>query len=312
MILLGIESATELVGVAVGDDDGPRAAVWASGRRRHAEALAPAVEHVLDQAEVELSDLAAIAVDLGPGLFTGLRVGVATAKGLAQGLGIGVVGLTSLEVLAAAALDAGWPGEVAAVVDARRGEVFVARYGAGAPRGGRRCRPARRPAAPPRPWPTELARAGPGVLAVGDGARRYAGLLDPLDGVTVAGPSLAGPRPEVLVALAVGRLAAGEPADAGGCGSAGLPARGRRPYQLVRRRAPVRRGPGDPGAVAHAPAGPAGSWPSRRPSSPSPGASTSSPPSWPCGKGRAYRVARAGARRRRLLRADVRGATRPT
>ncbi len=54
-----------------------------------------------------------------------------------------------------------------------------------------------------------MAQAGAGVLAVGDGARRYAGLLEPLVGVTVAGPSLASPRPEVLVALAAGRLAAG-------------------------------------------------------------------------------------------------------
>ena len=61
-----------------------------------------------------LADLGAVAVDLGPGLFTGLRVGVATAKGLAQGLGMGVVGVTSCEVLAAGALDAGWPGPVAA------------------------------------------------------------------------------------------------------------------------------------------------------------------------------------------------------
>ena len=68
------------------------------------------------------------AVDLGPGLFTGLRVGVATAKGLAQGLGIGMVGVTSLEVLARAAFDTGWEGPVVAAVDARRGEVFAARY----------------------------------------------------------------------------------------------------------------------------------------------------------------------------------------
>ena len=87
-----------------------------------------------------------------------------------------------------------------------------------------------------------MAQAGAGVLAVGDGARRYAGLLEPLVGVTVAGPSLASPRPEVLVALAAGRLAAGDRGLAGGRGPARLPARARRPDQL-----------GDP-----QPAGPAG------------------------------------------------------
>jgi tRNA threonylcarbamoyladenosine biosynthesis protein TsaB len=210
VILLGIESATELAGVAVGGEDGPRACVWASGRRRHAEALAPAVVHVLDQAGVELGDLSAVAVDIGPGLFTGLRVGVATAKGLAQGLGIGVVALTSLEVLAAAALEGGWAGPVAAVVDARRGEVFCAWYqGAGGEPTETRP-PARRT---PEELVRDLERAGTGVLAVGDGARRYAALLEPLPGVTLAGPSLASPRPEVLVALAAGRLAAGLQAE---------------------------------------------------------------------------------------------------
>ena len=132
---------------------------------------------------------------------------MATAKGLAQGLGIGVVGLTSLEVLAAAALESGWPGPVAAVVDARRGEVFAGWYEAGG--AGELVEtgpPARRT---PEALAREVAQAGAGVLAVGDGARRYAGLLEPLVGVTVAGPSLASPRPEVLVALAAGRLAAG-------------------------------------------------------------------------------------------------------
>ena len=66
-----------------------------------------------------------MAVDLGPGLFTGLRVGVAAAKGLAQALGIGVVGLSSLDILPRAAAQCGHRGRVLAAVDARRGEVFA-------------------------------------------------------------------------------------------------------------------------------------------------------------------------------------------
>lgn len=218
MILLGIESATELVGVAVADDDGARAAVWATGRRRHGEALAPAITHVLEQAEVALEDVGVVAVDLGPGLFTGLRVGVATAKGLAQGLGIGIVGVTSVEVLARAAFDAGWGGSVVAVVDARRSEVFAARY---RPAPGGRPGAMEETAPPARYSPEGLAAelatgsaTGPAtgdgpVLAVGDGARRYAGELSGVAGLTIAGPSLAGPPPGVLVALAAERLAAG-------------------------------------------------------------------------------------------------------
>ena len=214
MILLGIESATELVGVAVADDDGPRAGVWIAGRRRHAESLAPAIAHVLEQADLTLGDLGAVAVDVGPGLFTGLRVGVATAKGLAQGLGIGIVGLQSLEVLARAAFDAGWPGPVVSVVDARRGEVFAARYRptAGRPPGfmAESSPPARyTPEALAAELAADLAGGDGPILAVGDGARRYAGVLGPVAGLTMAGRSLDGPPPAVLVALAAERLAAG-------------------------------------------------------------------------------------------------------
>ncbi|HEX3946932.1 MAG TPA: tRNA (adenosine(37)-N6)-threonylcarbamoyltransferase complex dimerization subunit type 1 TsaB, partial [Acidimicrobiales bacterium] len=179
MIVLGIETATELVGVALADPDGPRAAVWATGRRRHAESLAPAIAHVLDQAGLTLQQVDAVAVDLGPGLFTGLRVGVATAKGLAQGMGLGLLGLASTEVLAAAAYRTGHRGPVIAVVDGRRSEVFAARYasdGDGVA--------FTEVSAPSRYTPEALAaelsaaiRAGGpegGWLAVGDGAHRYA------------------------------------------------------------------------------------------------------------------------------------------
>jgi tRNA threonylcarbamoyladenosine biosynthesis protein TsaB len=199
LMLLGIETAAGLVGVALADADGPLAGVWLRGDRRHAEALAPAVEHVLAQAGVALADLDAIAVDVGPGLFTGLRVGVATAQGLAAGLGIGVVEVTSVEVLTRQAYDCGWEGAVAAVVDARRAEVFVARYEA----------PGVETEAPSRQSPEALADklAGvPGTLLVGTGAHRYAGLFGGA-GLRVA--AIREPSPRVLVSIAADRLAAG-------------------------------------------------------------------------------------------------------
>lgn len=222
MILLGIESATDLVGVSVADDHGPRACVWTTGGRRHGEVLAPAIAYVLEQAKLALEDLDAVAVDLGPGLFTGLRVGVVTAKALAQGLGVGIVGVSSLDVLARAAFDAGCQGPVAAVVDARRGEVFAARFRA-APGGTRRVMEEVSPAARfvPADLAAELAEAmgsagsggsaksGGAMLAVGDGARRYAAELSEVPGLVLAGPSLASPPPAVLVTLAAERLAAG-------------------------------------------------------------------------------------------------------
>lgn len=205
MIVLGIESATELAGVAIGDGDGPRAVAFVTGLRRHGETLAPMVAHVLAQAELSLSDVEAVAVDIGPGLFTGLRVGIATAKGFAQGIGIGMIGVTSLELLAHGAFDAGWPGPVLAAVDGRRGEVFAATYRPGADREPLEVAPPRRFS--PEDLRDELAaRSAREVLAVGDGARRYAALISDVRGVHLAGPSLAAPLPASLVAMASQRL----------------------------------------------------------------------------------------------------------
>ncbi len=97
--------------------------------RRHAEALAPQMRFVCEQAGVALGDVEAVAVDHGPGLYTGLRAGLATAKATAAALGIGVVPVGSLEALAfGAAVDARPGGTVLSVLDARRGEVFWAWY----------------------------------------------------------------------------------------------------------------------------------------------------------------------------------------
>ena len=211
MIALGLESATELVGAAVADETGVRAAQWSTGRRRHVESLAPAIEQVLAQSEIPLSALDVVVVDVGPGLFTGLRVGIATAQGLAQGLGIGVLAISSLEVLAAQAVAAGWPGAVLSVVDARRGEVFSAAYERDGEVPVELFPPAVR-------LPADLAAAAyeargaavaaADVLAIGDGARRYAEELGAA-GVVVAGPAFVGPSPAALVALGLDRLRCG-------------------------------------------------------------------------------------------------------
>lgn len=198
-MLLGIETAAGLVGVALADADGPLAGVWLRGDRRHAETLAPAIDHVLTQAGVSLGDVDAIAVDVGPGLFTGLRVGVATAQGLAAGLGVGVVEVTSVDVLAREAYDSGWEGPVGAVVDARRTEVFAARYE----------RACAQTEAPARHTPATLAAqlaAVPGILLVGTGAHRY---VEQFTGVGLRVGAIREPSPRALVSIAAGRLAAG-------------------------------------------------------------------------------------------------------
>ena len=132
MLTLAIETATTTVGCALGDQDGLIVMHEVLRGRRHAELLAPAVELLCRQTEVAVADIDAVVVDVGPGLFTGLRVGLATARMMAQMLGVQMVGVSSLDVLAHAAhaAHAAADGErtVAAIIDARRGEYFVNLY----------------------------------------------------------------------------------------------------------------------------------------------------------------------------------------
>ena len=194
--------------MAVRTAAGVEAELALTGRRRHVETLTPAVDQLLGLVGLVPGDLEVVAVDVGPGLFTGLRVGVAAAKGLAQALGIGVVGVTSLDILTAAAAASGRSGLVLAAVDARRGEVFAVLRQVG---------PEGTAGDVVGPWlvsPTglvdELAHfGGEGVHAVGDGARRYRDALEAVPGVVVAAAP-AFPPPATLLHLALRRLDAGE------------------------------------------------------------------------------------------------------
>ena len=78
VLILGIETATIQVGCAIGGHEGVLASSHSARGKRHAESLAPAIEFTCRQARVELTEIGVVAVDLGPGLFTGLRVGIAT------------------------------------------------------------------------------------------------------------------------------------------------------------------------------------------------------------------------------------------
>ncbi len=229
MIVLAIETATIEVGVALAAPGGLLAEVRARPGRRHVETLHPALVEACRLADVSLAEVGAIAVDVGPGLFTGLRVGVAAAKGLAYGLGTGVVGCSSLEVLAAGSA-IGPTRPVVPVVDVRRGEVA---WALPVPSGGRA--PGKDASGdlsagaglagaglgPPRLGGVGELRAaldafvatlapGAGVLLVGDGARRYAGELV-AEQVSVAGDDHAAPRAAVLAELAVARGGAVDP-----------------------------------------------------------------------------------------------------
>jgi tRNA threonylcarbamoyladenosine biosynthesis protein TsaB len=127
VIVLGVESATARAAVAIGTTDGVVASVQVTRGPRHAEILVPAIQFVCEQSGIGLDEVDAIAVDIGPGLFTGLRVGIATANGLAQALNVPMIGVSSLDLLAHDARHAG--DDIVAVIDARRSEVYAARYG---------------------------------------------------------------------------------------------------------------------------------------------------------------------------------------
>ena len=122
MIVLGIDTATESVSVAVVDGDEVLAASESRSERRHAEDLTPMIDFVVRGSGVLLSEIDAIAVDVGPGLFTGMRVGIASAQALAHVLSVPLVGVDSLEALVAAAPD--FSGDlVVPTIDARRRQV---------------------------------------------------------------------------------------------------------------------------------------------------------------------------------------------
>ncbi len=129
MRVLGIESATLAQGVALVEDERCVGEVSYLAEGTRGGRLLPAVDDVLRKAGVAPKDLDAVAVSVGPGSFTGLRVGLATAKGLALGTGASLVGVSTLEVLAEGySVPAGPDITICALLDAYRGEVYMALF----------------------------------------------------------------------------------------------------------------------------------------------------------------------------------------
>ncbi len=127
MLLLAFDTATPAVTVALLDGPAVLATSCVVDARRHGELLGPGIHTVLRAAGVEPAQLAAVAVGLGPGPYTGLRVGVVTAAAMAHALGVPAYGECSLDVIAAEA-DQG--AEFVVATDARRREVYWAAYDA--------------------------------------------------------------------------------------------------------------------------------------------------------------------------------------
>lgn len=128
MLLLAFDTATPVVTVALHDGRDVVAARAAEDGRRHGELLAAAIGQALADCRASQADLTAIAVGTGPGPYTGLRVGLVTARVLAAALGVPLHGVCTLDVIARSAAPAAAGREFLVTTDARRKELYWARY----------------------------------------------------------------------------------------------------------------------------------------------------------------------------------------
>jgi tRNA threonylcarbamoyladenosine biosynthesis protein TsaB len=125
MNILAIETATPACAMGIVTNEGNELSLIVDDERHHTEALTPGIRELLSRVALSPKSIDRVVVDRGPGLFTGLRVGIATAIGFALGANADLVGVTSLELLAHGAYTAGVRGTLVSCVDGRRGEVFV-------------------------------------------------------------------------------------------------------------------------------------------------------------------------------------------
>ncbi|MEU9982712.1 tRNA (adenosine(37)-N6)-threonylcarbamoyltransferase complex dimerization subunit type 1 TsaB [Streptomyces sp. NPDC050856] len=190
MLLLAMDTATPAVTVALHDGDRLVAESGQVDARRHGELLLPAVDRVLKRAGLELDTVTGIVVGVGPGPYTGLRVGLVTAATFASALGVPVHGVCTLDGLAYAS---GIDEPFVVATDARRKEVYWARYDDRRTRVGD----------PAVDRPADIAERVARLPAVGAGARLYGEFFaDARDPEHQSAGALA--------ALAAERLAAGE------------------------------------------------------------------------------------------------------
>ena len=192
MLILAFDTATPAVTVALHDGTRVLAQESVVDSRRHGELLAPAITKALAAAQASMADVTTVAVGIGPGPYTGLRAGLVTARVFGSTLGIEVDGVCTLDIIAAQAQSVEGGREFLVATDARRREVYWARY---APDGARL-------EGPRVGLPAEL----PGGYPVaGEGPLLYAGLA----ASAVLEPRY--PAAAVLAQLSADRIAAGSP-----------------------------------------------------------------------------------------------------
>ncbi|NYI05952.1 tRNA (adenosine(37)-N6)-threonylcarbamoyltransferase complex dimerization subunit type 1 TsaB [Allostreptomyces psammosilenae] len=211
MLLLAFDTATPAITAALygtaPTQPGPPELLAESTQvdaRRHGELLLPSVDGLLRRTALTPADLTALVVGVGPGPYTGLRVGLTTAVTMGEALGIPVYGLCTLDAIAYAARAAGLTGPFAVATDARRKEVYWARYGADGARQG----------SPAVDRPERIADSLADVPVVGAGAvlhhAAFRTVLTAADGM----PELASAAAHAALAaeeIAAGRTASAEP-----------------------------------------------------------------------------------------------------
>lgn len=201
MLILGIETSTPQASVTIGSEQGIIGSCTISRGAAYGEFLLPAVEFLMRQSGLTYRQLSALAIGLGPGLFTGMRVGVATAKTLAQALSVPIVGVPSLDLLA---FDARYtPKVICPVLDAKRGEVFYAFYRQ-VPGG--ITRESDYQSGSPERLVAEFDARGNDILAIGNGALLYRAKLEEAERVEIGTMTHAFPRSAALIDLALPRL----------------------------------------------------------------------------------------------------------
>lgn len=214
-LLLAFDTATDAIALAVARREGPDGSeVLASSdfhaRRAALSNLLPAASGMLAHEGIEPADLAAIVVGRGPGSFTGVRIGVATAKGLSHGLGVPLFGVSTLKAVAWRLARA--EGLVAVLGDAMRGEVYPALFRAGE---GRVARLTPDRVARPQVAAEELAALGEPVMLTGDGLAKYRDVFEAALGdlASVADESLWAPTGAGLVAAFDAAIERGDVGD---------------------------------------------------------------------------------------------------
>lgn len=208
MIVLGIDTSTWWASVAVAVDGETRAAVRERANRSHATDLLPLIERVLGAAGLSPRAIDAVAVTGGPGSFSGLRVGMSTAKGLAYATGARLVTVPTLEALAHS-VD-GHAGTVVALLDARKGELYAAQFACDTAGECRRTEPDRLVTIE-----TVLATLPPVCVVAGDAEEAYGAQIRSEAGPDIVqrGMSSLPPLAIAVTRLAARRLACGESDD---------------------------------------------------------------------------------------------------